>query len=51
MKIIFLGFLVLVSISVFYLDDNILSYAEEKEMVIKDEMFKIDEYVQGFDFL
>ena len=48
MKIIFLGFLVLISISVFYLDDNILSYAEEKEIVIKDEMFKIDEYASGF---
>ena len=48
MKIIFLGFLVLVSISVFYLDDNILSYAEEKGIVIKDEMFIIDEYASGF---
>ncbi len=48
MKIIFFGFLVLVSISVFYLDDNILSYAEDKEIVIRDEMFKIDEYASGF---
>ena len=34
----------------FYLDDNILSYSEEKEIdeiVIRSEMFKIEEYVSG----
>ena len=45
MKIIFLGFLVLISMVLFYLDDNILSYSEEEEIVIRDKMFKIDEYV------
>ena len=47
MKIIFLGFLIFLLVILFYLDDNILSYAEEKEIVIRDEMFKTDEYVSG----
>ncbi|SVD27483.1 uncharacterized protein METZ01_LOCUS380337, partial [marine metagenome] len=47
MKIIFLVFLVFISMVLFYLDDNILSYSEEEEIVIRDKMFKIDEYVSG----
>ena len=44
MKIIFLVF---ISMVLFYLDDNILSYSEEEKIVIRDKMFKIDEYVSG----
>ena len=47
MKIIFLVFLVFISMVLFYLDDNILSYSEEEGIVIRDKMFKIDEYVSG----
>ena len=50
MKIIFLGFLIFLLVILFYLDDNILSYSEEKEIdeiVIRSEMFKIEEYVSG----
>jgi len=49
-KIIFLGFLIFLLVILFYLDDNILSYSEEKEIdeiVIRSEMFKIEEYVSG----
>ena len=48
MKIIFLGFLVFFSLVLFYSEANIPAYAEEKEIVIRDEMFKIDEYISGF---
>ena len=48
MKIIFLGFLVFFSLVLFYSEGNIPAYAEEKEIVIRDQMFKIDEYVSGF---
>ena len=50
MKIIFLGFLIFLLVILFYLDDNILSYSEEKEIdkiVIRGKMFKIEEYVSG----
>ena len=49
MKIIFLGFLIFVSVVLFYLDDNILAYSEENEITIRDKMFKIDEYVSGLE--
>ena len=50
MKILFLGFLVFFSLVLFYSEGNIPAYAEKNGIVIRDQMFKIDEYVSGFKY-